>query len=221
MRELMKRHAFRVVLGVLLLVVAMSASATAATLITGKQIKNNTVTTADIKDGTLRDTDLAAATQLALRGATGPRGPAGPAGAPLVGSGCQIPDGPTGTVEMDVADGGAITFRCATPGNTDADGDGYSPDQGDCNDEDAAVHLGAEEITDGKDNNCDGQLGSFPAYSGPDGTDGVGVCHAGIATENTEPPNFRGPIVGEVTPTPEIPGDGLDNDCDGQTDEAG
>ena len=37
----------------------------------------------------------------------------------------------------------------------DADGDGYSPADGDCNDNDASRYPGAEEICDGKDNNCD------------------------------------------------------------------
>jgi hypothetical protein len=53
-------------------------------LITGKQIKNNTVTTKDIKNRTLKAKDLSLGAKNKLRGATGPageRGPAGPAGA--------------------------------------------------------------------------------------------------------------------------------------------
>ena len=37
----------------------------------------------------------------------------------------------------------------------DRDGDGYVGES-DCNDDDADIHVHAEEICDGKDNNCDG-----------------------------------------------------------------
>jgi len=39
---------------------------------------------------------------------------------------------------------------------TDADGDGYSVEDGDCDDGNASVHPGAAEICDGIDNDCDG-----------------------------------------------------------------
>jgi hypothetical protein len=38
----------------------------------------------------------------------------------------------------------------------DADGDGYTIAQGDCNDANAAIHPGATEVCDGVDNDCDG-----------------------------------------------------------------
>jgi hypothetical protein len=46
-------------------------------------------------------------------------------------------------------------------GGTDADGDGYGqgcPAGPDCDDANSSVHPGAQEICDGKDNNCDGQI---------------------------------------------------------------
>jgi hypothetical protein len=62
-----------------------AATATAATVITGRQVKNNSLTTRDIKNRSLRAVDFRPGT---LRpgpvGATGPTGPAGPAGAPGV-----------------------------------------------------------------------------------------------------------------------------------------
>jgi hypothetical protein len=45
-------------------------------------------------------------------GATGPKGDPGTPGSVLVGSACAIPGGGTGIVQMDVAETGAISFKC-------------------------------------------------------------------------------------------------------------
>ena len=42
------------------------------------------------------------------------------------------------------------------PDNIDNDNDGYTENQGDCDDDNASVSPGAEDLTDGIDNNCDG-----------------------------------------------------------------
>lgn len=81
------RTALTVVAAALALMLAAGTGATASLLITGKQIKDSSVTSQDIKNRTLKVKDLSSKAQAKLKGATGPAGargaagPAGPAGA--------------------------------------------------------------------------------------------------------------------------------------------
>ncbi|WP_155992851.1 hypothetical protein [Nocardioides sp. URHA0020] len=65
---------------VVLLVLASTGGAVAGALITGKQIKDGTITAADIRNRSVATTDLAPATLRALSGRTGRAGPAGQRG---------------------------------------------------------------------------------------------------------------------------------------------
>lgn len=81
-----------IVVAALALMLAAGTGATASLLITGKQIKDGSVTSADIKNKSLKVKDLSTKAKAKLKGATGPAGargatgPAGPAG----------PQGPAG-----------------------------------------------------------------------------------------------------------------------------
>ena len=108
-----------------------------------------------------------------------------------------------------------------TSGTTDADLDGY-PAGEDCDDNDAAVHPGADELCNGADDDCDDDIDEDAVdptswYADADG-DGVGVgeatlaCDApeGMAAEDGDCDDedaYRYPGADEVC-------DGLDNDCD-------
>ncbi len=89
------------------------------------------------------------------------------------------------------------------------------------------VKPSAEVCATSLDENCDGvandgcpcmpgQLGS--CYTGPAGTDGVGVCHAGTRTCNANGLGW-GPCNGEVVPVSEVCSNASDDDCDGVLDE--
>jgi hypothetical protein len=89
----------------------------------------------------------------------------------------------------------------------DPDADGYTALGGDCAEDDAAIHPGADEIADGIDNDCDGAIdeGTTDIDNDGDGyTEAEGDCDdqdasIGLGAED---------IV-----------DGVDNDCDGDVDE--
>lgn len=96
------------------IVLASVGSATAASLITGAQIRDGSLSGADIRDGSIAKTDLATSARAAAtrRGPRGPRGPrglpgvVGPAGAP----GATGAAGPAGAPGAAGAPGTALAY---------------------------------------------------------------------------------------------------------------
>ena len=69
-----------IVVSLVAVVLAMAGTATAAKMISGKQIKDASITGKDVKDGSLTSKDLDGSVT-GQRGERGPAGPQGPAGA--------------------------------------------------------------------------------------------------------------------------------------------
>jgi hypothetical protein len=101
--------------------------------------------------------------------------------------------------------------------NTDADGDGVSICQGDCDDDAGARFPGNPEVCDGLDNDCNEAVdeGLDPTPT----TCGVGECAGNVGQlecQNGTPVDTCDPLDGAL---PDDQCDGLDNDCDGTDDD--
>ena len=143
---------------------------------------------------------------------------------------------PEGYVCADAFADDGVTMRgrqCVPAGGEgclpcrDADGDGFG-DGGDClgadcDDADPTVFTGAPEVCDGRDNNCNSRADELELLQVPvdlPACRALGVC-AGAAHRCREgawqcdyPATYEGEAADEQSC------DRLDNDCDGQTDEA-
>ena len=105
---------------------------------------------------------------------------------------------------------------------------GYVSDNTDCDDTDNTVFPGATELCDGKDNNCDGNIdeGALSTYYADVDGDGFGdasnsIQECSVPAGFVENSNDCNDNNANVFPgAMEICGDGLDNNCNGTTDEA-
>ena len=88
---------------------------------------------------------------------------------------------------------------------SDADSDTFSSCAGDCNDADDRIHPLAEEVCDGVDNNCDGNVDE----NDDDDGDGYSGCFEPFDCDDDDP---------DVNPgAAEVCDDGTDNDCNPAT----
>ncbi len=106
--------------------------------------------------------------------------------------------------------------------NGDLDQDGYTEEEGDCDDANAMVYPNGDEICDGIDNNCDGLIDEDVLTSFYADSDGDGYGNPDILTEGCEPPegysnNGSDCDDGNNQSHPgadDIDVDGIDQDCD-------
>jgi|GEM_PF-3528423 len=143
-----------------------------------------------------------------------------------------------GVVDEADAIGGGIWYK-------DADADGYGDDAvtvtqcgqpigyvdqgGDCDDTNAAVNPGADDVCDGIDNNCDGRVDEDEAIDADTwyaDADNDGYGNDSVSQPSCEQP--AGYIAGggdcddtnaAVNPGADEVCDGIDNNCDGRVDE--
>jgi len=122
-------------------------------------------------------------------------------------------------------DGGDKTPEMNEEFLKDIDGDGYISAE-DCNDLDPTIHPNADEVCDGKDNNCDGSTdeGVEQSFFGDADQDGYGNpdlsitgCDApsGFVDNSDDCDDTNASVYPEATETC----DEQDNDCDGTIDE--
>jgi len=113
-----------------------------------------------------------------------------------------------------------------TPVVTDDDGDGYSEDDGDCDDTDLGINPGATETCNGLDDNCNGQVDDVLSvwYQDGDG-DGWGADPGAPFVGCRQPAGYSA-VGGDCDDldASAYPGatevcDSVDNDCDGVSDE--
>jgi hypothetical protein len=90
-----KRPSPALVVAIVALFVAFSGTATAALVMTGKNIKDGTITGKDVKNRTLGTNELSKKAVTSLQGQRGPTGPGGPQG-PKGEAGVQGVQGPKG-----------------------------------------------------------------------------------------------------------------------------
>ncbi len=126
----------------------------------------------------------------------------------------------TAGADADGGDGGSIE---------DADGDGFSEAQGDCDDENADINPDATEMCDGADNDCDGVTDEQDAadvttwYFDGDG-DGYGDDDAtavgcdGFQNHVAQGGDCNDDVASAYPGATEIC-DGYDNDCNGEVDD--
>ena len=107
----------------------------------------------------------------------------------------------------------------------DADGDGFDAEE-DCNDQEALINPSVEELCDGSDNNCDGNIDEGVLNTYYVDADGDGFGTESLPIDACEPPNGFvssntdcDDTSAQTFPNADEICDGRDNNCDGNIDE--
>ncbi len=107
--------------------------------------------------------------------------------------------------------------RSLNPSDWDADADGWTICGGDCNDADAKASPSLnEDLNDGVDNDCDGEINEVNDDTVGNDDDGDGCTESGAPPCGLADCNDGDPNVGPDTPETY---NQVDDDCDGQIDE--
>ncbi len=124
----------------------------------------------------------------------------------------SIPDQPEDTQPVLVVKG-QVTDLGVVAICPDKDNDGFTVEV-DCNDNNALIFPGAAEVCDGFDNDCDGETDEVGCSACTDADNDGFFAQAGCLTavDCDDSSNIINPTADEIC-------DGLDNNCDGQTDE--
>lgn len=136
-------------------------------------------------------------------------------------------DGESADKDVSQDETGETSDSNDTGSGIDADGDGYDAEV-DCNDANSDIYPGADELCDGTDNDCDTEFDEdavdrLTSFTDADG-DGYGVD----GSETMVCPGAAGyaPVGGDcndststVSPDASEYCNGIDDDCDGETDE--
>jgi hypothetical protein len=110
----------------------------------------------------------------------------------------------------------STTLEVTSGDDIDWDGDGWTVDEGDCDDSDPSTHPEAEEEVDGVDNDCNGSVDEGTiAYD----DDGDGYCESSPCVNTSLTESDCDDNDASVHPGAEEVVDGVDNDCDGSVDE--
>ncbi len=116
----------------------------------------------------------------------------------------------SGGVDRDLVDNDCDGTTDYADDPVDHDGDGYAGMDGDCDDTDAAVHPGATEVQNGRDDDCDGVADPGFVDSDLDG-DGDGFSISDGDCADADAARYPGAT--------EDPANLVDDDCDGVADD--